>query len=446
MENNKFTHKDFLLPENNAQPKNTDEDETSFKNKMTKRTILTALISVALTFILTFAIILISVGPYIKAIGNTANNALAFDNSEEGIKSVDKLKNIIELIRSEYYVELDDEQILEAISAGLPAALDSPYTYYLTAEQNKEIEESMSGEYVGIGLTVTLTKLGETEVVEVYPGGPAEEGGLQTGDILLKVNGEDITTILDISSVAAKVKGPEGTNVKIEIFRKSEGKTFEVELPRRIISVQNVHYKKLDDKIGYVHINGFVNGVADDFIKAMDELQNQGVKDVIFDLRYNSGGGANIMLDMLDYLLPKDTLLATIKGREKGKEYTINWETKKGASVPNTMRYAILVNSYSASASEFFSGCLSDHGKAIIIGENTFGKGSGTSTYTLKDGSAVNITIFQYYLPGGECVEGVGIKPDIEALLPEESRYTSILSLTYDEDTVLQRAVAELQK
>ncbi|MHB8962601.1 MAG: S41 family peptidase [Saccharofermentanales bacterium] len=418
--------------------------ESDHKRELTRRTVATALISASVTFFLTIAIIAGAILTFGLPQTEDAKTAgLYFEEDATTSKALGKLNTIIETVRDDYYLKLTDAQILEALSAGLPGALGNPYTYYLTAEQNAEIEEAMSGQYVGIGCTVTHTEEGATEIMEVFVGSPAEGAGLQTGDILVKVDGEDVTNTVDMMQVVIKVKGEEGTDVKIEIYRPSTGKYIESTMKRRLIVMQNVKHRMLTGDIGYVLVKGFVAGVDADFKAAMDDLQSQGAKNVVFDLRYNSGGSASVMIEMLDYLLPKDTLLSTIKGREDGKDFSVDWKTEKGMSVPENMRYMILVNSYSASASEFFSGCLRDHGKATIIGETTFGKGSGTSTFTLDDGSAMNLTIFQYYLPSGICIEGIGLDPDIEAALPEEFRYTSIEALTEEQDTVLQRAVTE---
>lgn len=460
MDNNDYIHKDseeeMMQPEPpqqpaqqppfppQAQPQMLSAEE--HKRRMTTRTLASVLISALVTFLLTLAIVVVAISAYFPLTNGNDTAGIQFDDKEETAAAVDKLQSIIDTIRDNYYTELTDAQILEAMSAGLPGELGSPYTYYLTAEESAEIEEAMSGQYVGIGCSVTLTPEGEVELVEVYAGSPALEAGLQTGDVITSVNGENLADVVDISQVVVKVKGEEGSEVTIGIYRPSAGKTMEFTMERRTIVMQNVKHRMLTKDIGYVYIKGFVNGVETDFAAAMDDLQEQGAKNIVFDLRYNSGGSASVMTSMLEYLLPEGTLLATIKGRNDGTAFSEDWKTQGGMSVPDSMRYAILVNSYSASASEFFSGCLRDHGKAVLIGENTFGKGSGTSTYTLEDGSAINVTIFQYYLPSGVCIEGTGLKPDIEAVLPEEYRYTSIELLTEEQDTVLQKAIAELGK
>ncbi|MHB1454344.1 MAG: S41 family peptidase [Saccharofermentanales bacterium] len=444
MSNEEYIHKDS--GEEQVLPESADiqADTAAHKRELTRRTVATALISVSVTFFLTLAIVIGAVSAfYLPLLKDTKPAGIYFQDDEATGTALAKLNKILDTVRSDYYLKLTDAQILEALSAGLPGALGNPYTYYLTSEQNAEIEEAMSGQYVGIGCTVTHTEQGATEIVEVMAGSPAEGAGLQTGDVLVKVDGEDVTNTVDVVQVVVKVKGEEGTEVKIEVFRPSTSKNIITTMKRRLIVMQNVKHRMLTADIGYVLIKGFIAGVDTDFKAAMDDLQSQGAKNVVFDLRYNSGGSASVMIEMLDYLLPKDTLLATIKGRENGSDFSVDWKTEKDMSVPESMEYMILVNSYSASASEFFSGCLRDHGKATIIGETTFGKGSGTSTFALDDGSAINLTIFQYYLPSGICIEGIGLEPDIEAVLPEEFKYTSIEVLTEDQDTVLQRAITE---
>lgn len=419
------------------------------KKQALRQSVLTAIVSVIVTFVLTVGFV-VYIGvlfiPKFISLSNTIGEPpnLGIISSKENEKSAQKLKDIVELIKNEYYIELSDEEILEAMGKGLPTVLESPYTYYLTADQYEEIEESMSGQYVGIGCTVTLNEERQTEVVEVYPDSPAAKTGLRSGDIIIKVDDADVREAKDVNEVAAKVKGEEGSTVKISVYRKSEDKIIEMDMIRSKIDIVTLKYRMIDGDVGYVHIKGFVGDVDKDFEAAMDDLQSKGAKNVIFDLRYNSGGSAAIMVNMLEYLLPEDMLLSTIKGRENGEEYTVERKTEKPASVPEDMKFAILLNEYSASASEFFSGALRDHDAAVLIGEKTFGKGSGTSTYVLEDGSAVNVTIFQYFLPGGECVEGVGITPDIIVQLPEEYKYNAIETVPEEEDTVLQRALEEL--
>jgi len=444
MSNNEFIHQDFQTqpaPKSQAEM----EGERRLKAMLTKRTIGTGLISALITFILTISILFYAFyNFYIPSVQAQNANTITFDKTEETKTAISKLKTVIQEIKDNYLEELTDAQILEAMTNGFPSGLENPYTYYMSAESYASNKEAMSGKYVGIGCTVTLTEGIGTEIVEVITGGPAQLAGMMSGDILVSVDGVSIKDAKDSSEVAAKVKGVEGTTVKVEVFRPSVKETLSFNIVRKTIESQNVKYRMLDATTGYLMVKSFAEGVPEDFIAAMDDLQKKGAKNIVFDLRNNSGGNAQVMIDMLEYLLPADTLLASIKGREDGKAFEVKWTTQSGMKVPVTMKYAILTNEYTASASEFFSGCLRDYGKATLIGKNTYGKGSGTKLYELKDGSAVNITMFKYYLPNGESIEGTGLKPDIEVDLAAADQYTSIEMLTAEQDTPLKKALEVL--
>lgn len=429
------------MSENND---NDQETGKSIESELRKRTFITVAVCVPTVIVLTVAILFYSV--YIPLMKDRTDNSLLFDEKSETITAVSKLKLVIEDLKNNYLEKLTDKQIIDAMTSGLPGSLNNPYTYYLSAEEYSRNMESMSGNYVGIGCTVTHSAQGETIVVDVIEGGPAAIAGLKAGDMFISVDGVNVQQTKAPEDVAVKVRGKEGTTVKIVIYRKSADKNITMPIVRRTIKSQNVKYRMLDKTTGYMMIKGFTNDVDIDFIKAMDELQAKGAKNVVFDLRFNPGGSANSMIGMLEYLLPKGTLLASIKGRSEGKPFEENWVTKNKMKVPETMKYAILVNEYSASASEFFSGCLRDHGKAVLIGKNTFGKGSGTSLFVLPDGSAVNITTFKYYLPKGESIEGKGLKPDIEIDIAEKDKTVPIEQLTIEQDAPLKKAIETLNK
>lgn len=411
---------------------------------LNKRTLITAVISVPVTILLTVSILFYTI--YIPLIKEKADNAIIFDENKDTITAVSKLKQVIKYIEDNYLEILTDKQILEAMTSGFTNSLNNPYTYYLSAEEYQQNKESMSSQYVGIGCNVTHTIQGETILIDVIPDSPAWKAGLKAGDMIISVDGINVQLTNDSEEIAAKVRGEEGTTVKIAVYRPSTDKTISLSIIRKTIRSQNVKYRMLDETTGYIMIKAFVNDVDSDFISAMDSLQAKGAKNIVFDCRYNPGGDAQTMRNMLDYLLPVNTLLASIKGRENGNPFEIKWMTQNGMKVPVSMRYAILVNEYSASASEFFSGCLRDYGKATLIGRNTFGKGSGTSQFELPDGSAVNITMFKYYLPQGESIEGKGLKPDIEIDLAEKDKYTSLELLTPEQDTPLKKAIEILHK
>lgn len=410
--------------------------------------ILTALVSVLLTFALTvgaglFVLQKIQTGSDIFQRSDRLSFSFAQDPDTE--KALGKLKTVYDAVSDHYYRDVSDAELIEAMTRGLVNELDSPYTMYLTAEQYQQIEESLSGNYSGIGAFVGLNRDGLVEITEVIENSPAEEAGIQIGDIFVAVDGVDVTGFKDITAVAALVKGEEGTVVELTFYRPSINENITVRATRRKITTASVSYRKLTDTIGYIQIKDFSQNVSKNFINAVEALKAQGVQHLVIDLRNNTGGMASEVVDMLDYLLP-ETTIATLKGREKGKPFENAWRSDEEMGVPETMRYAILVNGITASASELFAGCLRDHGKAVLVGEQTFGKGSGTITLTLDDGSAINITNFLYYLPSGVSIEGVGLAPDKEVFLPEEARGISLNRLTLEKDTQLSTAIQILEQ
>ncbi len=206
-----------------------------------------------------------------------------------------------------------------------------------------------------------------------------------------------------------------------------------------------MRFHLLEEGIGYINIKEFSNGLAGEFITAVERLQAEGAVHFVFDLRFNLGGSADEVIRMLDFLLPAGRI-AEVRGRSDGKDTLYTWDSDSYMGVSEQTRYAILVNSYSASASELFAGCLREYEKAILIGEQTFGKGTGTTTHVYEDGSAVNLAFFQYHLPiSGICIEGEGLAPDIELQLPEKYRYLAVNQIPPAEDLPLMEALQILR-
>lgn len=373
-----------------------------------------------------------------------SQNAMSFDSEAATATALAKLKTAFKILDEQYFKDITDAQMLEAMTSGLIDEIGSRYTRYLTAEQNAQLTETMSGAYVGIGATVSMNKDGLVEITEVIEGSPAETAGIHVGDLFIKVGDADVSAVKTVDQVAAKVRGTAGTTVDLVMYRPSESKDIKFTVIRKKIASVSVKSKMLTPTIGYVQIREFSAGVSQQFIAAMDSLQAQGAKNIVFDMRNDSGGLATEVIAMLDYLLPEGTI-ATIKGRKDGEPFAESWTSNAAMGVPATMRYAILTNGMTASASELFSGCLRDYDKAWLIGEQTFGKGSGTNSYNLADGSAVNITTFLYYLPKGSSIEEVGLTPDQPVTLPETSAGLSIYQMTLEQDTQLGAAISYLE-
>lgn len=429
----------------------------SVKEKSRLRlTIVPVLVSILLTFSLTVGTFytLYAQGILTPLFENTAAdpNTSGGDSTAEGIEfnvnssdpstliSAQKLAAIMGIIKDNYYEELTDKEILDALSVGLAAGLDSPYTYYLTAEEFASMQQSMEGSYSGIGATVGWNVAGYNEIIDVTPDGPAEEAGVLPGDIPVEVNGTDVQDFQDPSQLAAIVRGPEGSEVEIMFYRPSESRYVTIKIERRTVITVAVTHKMLTDKIGYLRITSFINDLLPQFQQSMEALIAEGAEHIVFDLRNNPGGSADSVVNILDYLLPEGEI-ARYEGRSDGEPMSHVWQSDADYGVPASMRYAVLMNNNSASASELFAGSLRDWEKAVIVGETSYGKGSGTMTWSLGDGSALNVTIFEYILPAGGRLEGVGLTPDFASSLDPEDLTVPLARLPEEDDNQLQDAL-----
>ncbi|HHT23988.1 MAG TPA: S41 family peptidase [Clostridiaceae bacterium] len=369
--------------------------------------------------------------------------SLVFKNTPANKKSLEKLETIFSILQNDYYEELSENQLIDAMAIGMVEQLESPYTFYMTPEYVEEMEDLMSGEYSGIGAVVE--QVGASyQISDIIEDSPAEKSGLMVNDVFVSVDGKDASEFEDVAILALNIRGEQGTKVVIEIYRASDNKNYKFEITRANITNANIRSEMLTDDIGYVRILEFSDGAADNFITAMDNLQDQGAKNIVFDLRNNGGGYIDEVLYMLDYLLSEGELTTEI-GRRNGQEFEITEFSDKETGVPEDMKFACIMNNNSASASELFAGCLRDWNKAELVGETSFGKGVGTITQYLEDGSAVQITNFYYNLPSGTNIDGTGLTPDYEVELPENIRNMIISRIDSKEDTQLQKAIEILE-
>ncbi len=355
-----------------------------------------------------------------------------------------KLADIIKLLQDNYYKVLSPSEIIDAMSEGVINSMDSQYTYYMSSEDYSAFAESMSGNYSGIGATVTQLETGAFQIVSVIENGPAARTGLLPDDIILSVDGVDASTFASTQELASVVRGEDGSTVNLVISRDSQEMPFAI--VRAQVVAEHVYVRMLDEITGYLNITDFATNLPEQFQAGLQSLLDQGATQIVFDLRGNPGGSAQAVVEVLDMLLPEG-IVATTRGREDGKVVSEAWESGPEMLVPESMKYAILVNRNTASASELFSGALRDYGKAVLVGETTYGKGSGTRTYTLRDGSAANITIFNYYLPKGDLIEGIGLTPEIPAdNISAEFRSIPLYRLTPEQDPALQAALDYLNQ
>ena len=308
------------------------------------------------------------------------------------------------------------------------AGLGDIYTCYYTPDEYASFMESSNGNYSGIGAMLSQDySTGIITVVQVFEGSPAEEVGLQPDDILYKVKGEEVTG-QDLSLVVTDLKGEEGTAVDISVMRGTE--EIDLTVTRRKIEVPTVESRMLTDTIGYIGITEFDDVTDDQFLSALDELKEEGMQDLVIDLRNNGGGLVDVTCNILDELLPEGLIVYTEdKYGNRQEEYSDAEHYFDG-------KMAVLVNGNSASASEIFAGAIKDYGVGTLIGTQTFGKGIVQSLFPLSDGSAIKITVSRYYTPAGNNIHEVGIAPDIVLDKDTESA----------DDNQLQKAIEVLSE
>ena len=351
--------------------------------------------------------------------------------TKHGVEKVNLLSDVIDQY---YYKDITDEEKMEGIYKGLMSSTNDKYTDYYSPKEFKDLMVTMEGDYGGIGATLSQDKATkEVSVVEVYEGSPAARAGLERGDIVISVDGH-LGTDESLDDFVQRIRGEEGTSIEMVYKRGDQEKT--IEITREEVIVPSVSHRMLDDKIGYIRISSFVNGTQKDFEDALADLQSQGMRGIVFDMRDNGGGMVDSVVAILDDILPVGTVVYTMDKSGKREDYTS--DDAKKIDIPVT----VLVNENTASAAEIFTGAIRDFNYGTIIGTNTFGKGIVQSTVPLSDGSAVKITVATYYTPSGECIHEKGIKPDIEL----EFSYADENPTEYDElkDNQVQKAMEVL--
>lgn len=353
-----------------------------------------------------------------------------------GMSNMAKICQIEEMLDTYYVEDYDKELAEELMYTGLVAGVGDPYTYYLSADSLAEQVEKNSGHFVGIGVEIYAGDDGYIVVSSVTPGGPAEAAGILAEDKITEVDGESITgkTAADVSAL---VKGEEGTDVTLTIFRESTGEVLEKTVTRQDIQVQTVSWRMMDDNIGYISITNFRENTHNQFKEALDTLEAEGMEKLVLDLRNNTGGLVKSAHEIGEELLPEGIMVYTMD-KEGNREDTLCDD------VYNDVPMVVLVNGNSASAAEILAGAIQDTGRGQLIGTTTFGKGLVQRLFTLPDGSGLNVTIQKYYTPNGTSIHGVGITPDYEVELPEE--YAQQTNIPAEADTQLQKAVEVLSE
>lgn len=398
-----------------------DGQEVSLKKTAIVLTALAGALMVAgLTFVITFTVF----HSYYFG-GDSAQSQAVAAKTAELYETIDR-----------YYIgEYDDQTLADYACAGMVQGIGDEWSYYITADEYSDYLDQLSNTYVGIGITILQQEDGSIVVQDVTEGGPAQQAGVQAGDVVVSVDGTAVDG-MTVSELKELVRGEAGTTVEMEFLRQSERVSLTIE--RQSIEEEVVHAQLLDSGDGYIKIDNFDGGCTEKTIAAIEDLQAQGANSIIFDVRNNPGGLKDEVIALLDYLLPEGEIFHTVNfaGQEEISESDADYLD---------MPMAVLVNISSYSAAEYFAAALQEYDAAIIVGEQTYGKGYFQTALQLSDGSAVNLSIGKYYTPQGKNLAGVGITPDEVVELDDEAEEALLYgTLEIDEDLQLQTAISSL--
>lgn len=356
-------------------------------------------------------------GSIIGTTKNSGTNSGTSTGQETVVtKSVERKMQMLEESIGEYYLEdYDSAALEEGIYKGMIDSLGDPYSTYYSKEELEEVQNSTEGIYYGIGAYIALDK--ETEggrITQVMEGSPAKEAGVMDNDVIVEVDGENVLG-LSLQEIVSKVKGPENTQVVLTLYREGETEYIERTVTRKKIESPTVEYELFDNQIAYIQITEFDSVTTDQFIEALNQAKADSMKGLILDLRNNPGGNLSDVIAIAREILPEGLIVYTEDKYGERKEYSC--DGTKEINVP----MVVLVNGYSASASEILAGAIKDYRKGTILGTTTYGKGIVQKIFTNVDGSAVKLTISHYYTPNGADIHGVGIEPDETLELDSEA-------------------------
>ena len=335
-------------------------------------------------------------------------------------RSKSKIQYITSMIEQLYYEDVDINELQEGMYEGLVAGLGDKYSAYYSPEKASTFNMAITGEFSGLGATLTKASDGTDTVIQVYPNSAAEEIGVKIGDTIIAAD-DKIAAQMELSDFTQYTRGQEGTSFQLTYKSGDVEKT--VTATRKKIEIPSVSHKMIDGDIGYIEISDFSMKTYDEYMAAINDLKSQGAKGVIFDLRFNGGGLVDSAVSIIDEILPAGKIV-TLRQKHKD-EVVYTSDDEKRLDMPIVM----LVSGRTASAAEIFSAAIRDNHYGTIIGYKTYGKGVVQTSATLKDGSVVSITSGKYYTPNGEDINEKGIEPDI----PLEFEYYGDTSGEYNE-------------
>lgn len=340
--------------------------------------------------------------------------------SPNGVANPDTMEKlqVLEDTIHEYYLEdVEEEELEKGVYSGLLDSLGDPYSVYYSSEELEELQNKTEGIYYGIGAYIGIdTNTSLPRITGIIDGTPAQESGLRAGDLLYKVDGNEVQG-QELSQVVSQVKGEEGTTVRLTIVREGESDYLEIDVVRRKVESPTVNYKMLDERIGYIQIMEFDTVTLDQFTEALAVCRGSGMQGLILDLRGDPGGNLTTVCDIAREILPKGLIVYTEDKNGKRTEYSCDGDKQMKEEL------VVLVDSGSASASEILAGAVKDYGTGTLVGTTTFGKGIVQRIITLSDGSAVKLTVSNYYTPKGNNIHKIGIAPDVEEPFDGDAYY-----------------------
>ncbi len=330
------------------------------------------------------------------------------ENKDDIYKKIDLFSEVLDKINKEYVEDVNQSDAMDAAINGVLQSLD-PYSTYMTPELYESLQTETSGEFGGLGIEVSM-EAGVVKVISPIDNTPASRAGVKAGDYIVKINdiqvqGKSLSEAVDL------MRGPVGTDIEITVRRRGKKKALVFKITREIIKVASVKSKIIDEKTGYLRLTSFNENSSSQIKDKIKEFKKNGkVENYILDLRNNPGGLLSQAIKISDFFLDNGEIVST---RSKSKYENRKWFAKKG-DILNGETIVVLINYGSASASEIVAGALKDHKRAILIGENSYGKGSVQSIIPLKNSGAIRLTVSKYYLPSGKSISEIGVKPDIE--------------------------------
>ena len=346
-----------------------------------------------------------------------------------------KLRELDRIVSERYVGTVDEQAVADYAAVGYVAGLDDKWSSYIPAEEYEAYQLNSGGKGCGIGVTV-ITETGDIHVSLVYDDSPAAAAGIEKGDYI--VGAEGLTVAQDgADAVVDAIAGEAGTEVTVSVADTPDGAARELTMERAVVTQKMAWGEMLDDTVGYLRIENFHEGAAAQFQTALDDLLDAGAQALVIDVRHNGGGRVVEMSEMLDPLLPEGTIMTL---RTKDGTETVYESDAEMLDLP----LAVLVDAQSISAAEFFAAALQEYDRATLVGTHTTGKGRAQQTIELSDGSAVNLSVEEYFTPQGESLAGVGIAPDVEVAL-SDAQAVDFYFLDPQDDPQLQQAAALLR-